>query len=83
MTTNHKEINWNKGTYSVYTDLLTNKDYKLIKDAEREYINILHNTCEKINKKVKDRTLRSLKAFVKPLLTKTEYKACERFIWIF
>ena len=80
---NHKEINWNTGRYSVYTDLLNKKDYAEIKKAEQDYINTLVRICEPVNRKAQEATKKALIKFIKPFLPKEDFDTCERFIWIF
>lgn len=77
-----KTINWNTGKYGIYTNLLSTKKYKALKQAESDYIKTIMAICEPVNVAAKNKAKRAVKAVIKPLLNKTDYKACERYLYI-
>lgn len=80
---NHNIINWNTGRYSVYTNLLSKNNYKAIKNAESEYINILMAICEPVNRKAEAKLIRGLKKFLKPFVSPKDYETCKSYLFTF
>lgn len=83
ISADHKTINWNTGQYSVFTNLLSKKDYRAIKEAEQAYIACLIEICEPINKAADLKARLSLKKFIIPLIPEEDREFLDRFIWIF
>lgn len=79
----HQEINWNTGRYSVYTKLLSDKDYAAIKEAESAYIKILMTICQPVNDRAKAATMARLKEFIKPFLPPSDFSDCGKYFFIF
>lgn len=77
-----KTINWNTGKYSIYTDLLPAKKYKALKQAERDYIKTITAICDPVNMAAKNKAKKAVKAVIKPMLSKADYKVCERYLYI-
>jgi hypothetical protein len=76
-------INWNKGTYMVYSRNLTSKEFNEIQKAHNAYIQTLMDICEPKNREAEKAVKKALVKVFKQYFPADELKGCEQFIYSF